>query len=233
MRSAYCPRLSEAKILLPSLRAELVAAAPRFSLPVNVSLDLLPIVEDGLFGYELVPIRDTHTYLTIGFRESGDAVLRRTLYSVDAPGALRLATANGKVLTPGSARRNRTQQRDSHFAKLSEAVDWGFSQFLSIFPGQPRGPIELQVSLHRYLDEALAIACQHLSPWNPFIHFFGLPLEAEFGFALRGEHGEHGELVSRRPDMWVLRWRSPQATIYEEWAVSLQDSAATGASASG
>ncbi len=71
MLPIYCPRLSEAKTLLPTLRAQLVAASPRYSLPVDTSLDLLPIVEDGLFGYELVPDRNTHTYLTIGYSRKG------------------------------------------------------------------------------------------------------------------------------------------------------------------
>ena len=233
MRSAYCPRLSDAKALLPRLRAEIVAAAPRFSLPAKVSLELLPIVEDGVFGYELVPSRDAHTYLTIGFSEWGAAVVRRTLYSADAPGALRLAAASGKVVGPGSAaRRNCVQQRDSAFANLSEAIEHGFAQYLTILPERPREPIELQVDLHRYLDEALVVAYEHLSAWDPFIHFFGLPLEAEFGFALRGARGEHGELISRRPDMWVLRWKAPKAVVYEEWAVAIQNSAASGAAAS-
>ena len=55
----FCPRLSEAKTFLPLLRAELLAAAPRHTLPLGLSLELLPIAEDGLFGYELVPDRET------------------------------------------------------------------------------------------------------------------------------------------------------------------------------
>lgn len=201
----------------------MTGAAPRHSLPVNVSIDLLPIVEDGLFGYELVPDRNTHTYLTIGCRETGEAILRRTTCA-DAPSALRLAAVDGKSVSRRNlSARHPAQQRDFRFAEISDAVEAGLSQLVMQFPERPRQPIKLQANVHRYLDEALAIAYAHLSDWDPFIRFVGLPNEAQYGFALTGGHGEYGELLSRRPDMWVLRWKSPEGAIYEEWALPLPD----------
>src|SRR5262249_6640934 len=91
MPQMYCPRVSEAMRLLPELRGHLVAAAPHFPVPIDLSLDLLPIVEDGIFGYELVPDRETRTCLTIGFNEAGVPVLRKTSYGTVVPSALRLA----------------------------------------------------------------------------------------------------------------------------------------------
>ncbi len=232
MQSAYFPRLSEAKILLPLLRAQLIAAAPRYLLPNNISLDLLPIVEDGLFGYELVPDRNTHTYLTIGWYETGEAVLRRTVCYVATPSTLRLAALNGESIACSNFRsRNCPPQRDARFAETSDAVDSGLSQLVALFPERPRKTVEFHVNVHRYLDEALATAHAYLSQWDPFIEFVGLPDEAQFGFALKGVHGEHGELVSKRPDIWVLRWKSPDADIYEEWAVVLPELDATSKSA--
>jgi hypothetical protein len=217
------PRLSDARTVLPHLRARLADAAPHFSLPVNTSIDLLPIVEDALFGYELVPDRNTHTYLTIGCCETGEAILRTTM-SADAPSALRLAAVDGKSVSRRDlSPRHLTQQRDFHFAEISDAVAAGLSQLVTQFPERPRQPIELHANVHRYLDEALAIAYTHLSDWDPFIRFVGLPNEAQYGFALTGDHGEYGELLSRRPDMWVLRWKSPEGAIYEEWALPLPD----------
>ena len=35
-------------------------------------------------------------------------------------------------------------------------------------------------------------------PGTHSFNFFGLPNEAQYGFALTGDHGEHGELISRR-----------------------------------
>lgn len=223
MQTPFWPRLSDAKTLLPHLRAHLAGAAPRYSLPVNISIDLLPIIEDGLFGYELVPDRNTHTYFTIGCCETGEAILRRTMCT-DAPSALRLAAVDGKSVSRRNfSLRHPTQQRDFRFAEISDAVEAGLSQLVTQFPERPRQPIALQVSVHRYLDEALAITHAHLSDWDPFIRFVGLPNEAQYGFALTGDNGECGELVSRRPDMWVLRWKSPEGAIYEEWALLLPD----------
>jgi hypothetical protein len=222
--AAYCPRLSQATALLPLLRSTLGDAAHRHSLPANVEVDLLPIVEDGLFGYELVPNRTTHTYLTIGFCGSGEAVLRRTVCSAHAPGALCLVTVNGRPVSRGNCGVcNFGQQHDAIFTDVSDAVEAGLSQLGALFPERPRSQIALDVSLHRYLDEALATAYRHLSTWDPFIQFFGFPNEANYGLALTGNRGERGELVSRRPDMWVLRWKSPQADIYEEWDVVVAD----------
>jgi hypothetical protein len=223
MQTPTWPRLSDAKTLLPHLRAHLAGTAPRYSLPVNISIDLLPIVEDGLFGYELVPDRNTHTYLTIGCCETGEAILRRTM-GADAPSALRLAAVDGKSVSRRNlSPRHLTQQRDFRFAEIADAVEAGLSQLVTQFPERPRQPIVLQVDVHRYLDEALAIAHAHLSDWDPFIRFVGLPNEAQYGFELTGGHGEYGELLSRRPDMWVLRWKSPEGAIYEEWALLLPD----------
>ena len=99
MSRSFCPRLSEAQHLLPLLRSHLVAAASGYPLPTGLALDLLPIVEDGLFGYELVPDRKTHTYLTIGCNAQGEPVLRKTLYGAGTPNALQLVAANGHILS--------------------------------------------------------------------------------------------------------------------------------------
>ncbi len=90
MSISFCPRLAQAANLLPGLRAHLVAAASRHMLPDGFSFDLLPIVEDGVFGYEFLPQRQTHTYLTVGCDSGGRPVLRKSLYCAEAPSALRL-----------------------------------------------------------------------------------------------------------------------------------------------
>ena len=99
MSRSFCPQLSEAQHLLPLLRSHLIATASGYPLPTGLALDLLPIVEDGLFGYELVPDRKTHTYVTIGCNAQGEPVLRQTLYGVGAPNALQLVAANGHILS--------------------------------------------------------------------------------------------------------------------------------------
>src|SRR5450759_3553772 len=200
------------------------AAACRYALPPGLTIDLLPIVEDGLFGYELLPDRNTHTYVTIGCNAQGEPVLRKTLYGLGAPNALQLVTVNGHILSRSErASRYSTQQRDAHFPDWPAAAESACAQLLLLFPERPRQPFAVGENVHRCLDEALSIAHSHLAHWDPFIHFGGLPNEAQQGIALKGVNGEHGELVFQRPDIWMLRWKAPPQAIYESWSVVLPD----------
>jgi hypothetical protein len=219
MSEPYCPRLSEATNLLPLLRTHLVAAAARHWLPGAVALDLLPIVEDGLFGYELVPDRAMRFCVTIGSNGNGVPMLRRTSYSADASNAVRLAAVNGQAISRNAPGARHAHQRDSLFPDWPSAVAAVWAQLATRLPDRPRPPVELNETVHRALDEALAIAHSHLAAWDPFIRFIGLPNEAQHGFALRGAARGHGELVWQRPELWILRWKSPPHAIYKEWSV--------------
>jgi len=103
MYKPFCPRLSEACDLLPALRHHLVSAAYRFPLSAGAAFDLLPIAEDGLFGYEVLPNRKTARYFMIACNRRGTPVLRSTDYGGESPSALRLASLNGRLLTSGKA----------------------------------------------------------------------------------------------------------------------------------
>ena len=110
MSRSFCPRLSEARHLLPLLRSHLIAAASRTPLAAGLALDLLPIVEDGLFGYELVPDRDAHAYVTIGCNAQGETGARRALqYPAARVSVSRLAccgrggVASASMPLPGAA----------------------------------------------------------------------------------------------------------------------------------
>jgi hypothetical protein len=220
----YCPRLSEARHLLPLVRGHLMAAAARFPLPNGLKIELLPIVEDGLFGYELVPDRRTHTYVTLGCDPLGEPLLRKTLYGDGARNALQLVPADGRVpITDGRAARFGARHRDTHFPDLPAAVEAAWAQLLVLFPDRPRQPVAVPQHALGCLDEALSIAHTYLEQWNPFIHFFGVPNEAQLGFALTGAGGQHGELVFQRPDIWMLRWKAPPQVVYESWSVVLPD----------
>jgi len=116
-----------------------------------------------------------------------------------------------------------TQQRDAHFADWPGAAEAAFAQLLILFPERPRRPVVLHENMHRCLDEALSIAHSHLAYWNPCIQFCGLPDEAQQGFALKGAHGEHWELVFQRPDIWMRRWKAPPQAVYESWSIVLSD----------
>jgi hypothetical protein len=159
MPRSFCPRVSEARYLLPLLRSHLIAAAFRYPLSAGLALDLLPIVDDGLFGYELIPDRNTHSYVTIGCNAQGAPVLRKTSYGVGAPNTLQLVSVHGQILSR-SARASRygTQQRDSRFSEWTSAADSAWEHLLLLFPERPRKAVAVREHAHRCLDEALSIA---------------------------------------------------------------------------
>ena len=224
MPRSFCPRVSEARYLLPLLRSHLIAAALRYPLSAGLALDLLPIVDDGLFGYELIPDRNTHSYVTIGCNAQSAPVLRKTSYGVGAPNTLQLVGVHGQIPSRSArAFRYGTQQRDSRFSEWTSAADSAWEHLLLLFPERPRKAVAVREHAHRCLDEALSIAQSHLSPSNPFIQFCGLPTEAQLGFALTDANGGHGELVFQRPDIWMLRWKAPRQAVYESWSVTLPD----------
>lgn len=224
MSRAFCPRLAEAPHLLAHVRAHLIAAAGRYALPTGMKLDLLPIVEDGLFGYELVPDCRTHTYLMIGCDARGDPVVRKTLYDLATASALQLVAADGRILSRGErAARCPVRQRDRHSIDWPAAAEAVWAQLALQFPGRPRQPLVLRENVHRCLDEAMSIAYSHLACWNPLIQFCGLPNEAQRGYALTGAGRARGELLFQRPDIWMLRWRAPPQAVYESWSVAMPD----------
>ena len=224
MPSSLYPRLSEAKQLLPLVRGHLAAVASRYPLPTRIGFDLMPIVEDGLFGYEVLPDLTTHTYLTIGRDTQGRSVVRRTLYCASTPDALQLVAANGHALSRRErASRHSAQQRDARFSDWTAAAESTLAQLVNVFPHRPRRPMIRREDVHRCFDEALVIAHSYLAHWDPFIHFCGLPNEAQQGFALSGPNGACGKLIFQAPDIWMLRWKAPPQAVYESWSVVLPD----------
>ncbi len=215
------PRLSEAKGFLPLLRGHLVAAAARR--PLAPTFTVVPIVEDELFGYELVPDRETHTGLIIGSNAQGEPVLRRTSYGVDTPDAVRLVAVNGRLLSRSEcAARYRVQGRDYRFPSWLAAAEAAWAQLLVIFPDRPRHARAQCADACRF-EEALAIAHAHLARWDPLIGLFGLPNEAQLGYVLTGSSGERGELKFLQPGTWTLRWNAFPEKLYESWSVAVDD----------
>lgn len=219
MSICFYPRLSQATNLLPVLRAQLAAAASRHLLPDGFSCDLLPIVEDGIFGYEFLPQRQTHTYLTLGCDSSGQPVLRKSLYCAAAPCALRLAATNGRVLTQGElVAWHCIQPRDFPFPDWTTAAEAAWHDFSALFPEGPRRAVEIHDARHRSLDQALAIAHSLLAHCDPSIDFCGVPDEAQYGIALTGANGESGQLMARTAGDWTLRWEATGKALHEHWA---------------
>jgi len=214
---SFCPRLSEASRLLPLIRRYLVAAAPR---ALANTIELLPIVEDGLLGYELVPDRETPIYPILGCNANGEPVLRSNYCAVDAPRALRLVAVDGRLLSrSGPATRNNVPLPDASFPTWHAAAESAWAHLAPPLPGLPRQTPAVHEIADPWLDKALVVAFSHLVRWDPFIAFLGFPREEQMGFALAGAGGEHGELVLLQPDTWALRWNAPPEIVCESWSL--------------
>ncbi len=220
MAKAFYPRLSDARNLFPLVRAHLAAAAAHHSLPASLAFDLLPIVEDGVFGYEILPNRETQTFLTIGRDDRGVPLLRRTVYRAEVPRALHLATINGHTFMPGEfdARRH-IERQDAVFADWISAAEAAWAALVALFPDMPRHTVEICDDRNQSLDNALAIAQSRLAQCDPCIDFCGVPDEAQYGYALTGADGERGYLALRPQHRWVLQWESPVNAVYSRWSV--------------
>jgi len=220
LEPSACPRLSEATHLLPLISDNIVAAVAQH--PLRTGLELLPIVEDELFGYELVPDQETHTYLIIGRNAHGVPALRMTSYSVGAPNALQLIAVNGRLLSRQErAARYRIQRRDNVFADWPAAAEAACIQLNSLFPtGSAARLYTAPGRRHRHVEEALCVAYSHLARTDPSIAFFGLPNEAQMGFALTDDTGNGGELIFQLPDTWKLRWNAAGDVVDESWPIT-------------
>lgn len=220
MPVASWPRISQAKELFPIIREHLVAAAAHHSLPAGLALELLPIVEDGLVGYEFLPNQATNSFLTIGSDDRGMPVLRERLYRADSPGPLRVAAVNGRTLSAADrSAANNMRRRDAILPDWPSTAEAAWIELASLFPQQPRHCIDVDEASQHGLDEALEIACSHLGEWDPCIDFCGVPDEAQYGFALTHANGGRGLLASRQPGQWALWFQCPYAAISEEWSI--------------
>jgi len=218
MSESRYPRLSQARTLLLLLRARLGSAASHYSLPANLRIELLPIVEDGLFGYELLPNRDAQTYLTIGADARGVPVVRKCLYCAASPSVLRLASVNGRSLLQRELDAWRgLEQRDTTFPDWMSAAAAIWSELAAVFPERPRYPIVIRDAAHAAFDDVLATAQSHVGTGDPWIDFCGIPDEAQYGYVLGGGRGEHGHLVLRSRGMWELRWTTGSVSAHQEW----------------
>jgi hypothetical protein len=227
-----CPRLSQAMLLLPLLRAQLGAAASRYSLPAGLEVELLPIVEDALFGYELLPNHDTHTYLTLGADDNNAPIVRNNLYCASAPSALRLATVSGRPLLKHEIDAwDEIEQRDVRYPDWPSAAAAVWAELARLFADAPRYAIAIQDAGHGALDQVLAIARSRLRGFDPSIEFCGIPDEAQYGYVLKDARGGHGNLVLRSRGSWELHWTARASHIDEQWRATPFDGEAAWACA--
>ena len=219
MVEAYCPRISEAGELLPLVRTHIFGAASRNPRAASHLLDLIPILDEGLFGCELIAAGEIDTCLTLGCKVNRRPVVREVRYHVPQTN-LRLATSDGRTLGRRDRKaRFRVRTRDREFADWSSAAAFALKTIAALFPDQtPSAPLLVPGPL-RSLEFALSIANARLAHWDPFIHFYGLPNEAQLGFGLDGAGDGRGQLAFSQPDAWTLRWRSANGAIDENWSL--------------
>ena len=219
MLEAYCPRISEAGELLPLVRTHIFVAASRNPRAASHLLDLIPILDEGLFGCELIAAGDIDTCLTLGCKLNRRPLVREVRYHVPHS-TLRLATSDGHTLGRRDRRaRYRVRTRDREFPDWSAAAAFALATIAALFPEESSSAPLLVPGPLRSLEFALSIANARLAHWDPFIHFFGLPNEAQLGYGLHGAGDGRGQLVFCHPDAWTLRWRSANGTIDENWSL--------------
>ena len=218
MEPHFYPRLSEASQLLPLISDHIVAASS--ARPLGTDLELCPIVEDGLFGYEILPKGNADTYLIIGRNSLGGPALRTTSYNVEESGP-QLIAVDGRVLSRQErAARYHFQSRDASLRDWLAAADAACAHLNRLFP--PRIAVNLVLApsrKHRYLEEAVCVTHYHLTRWDPSIAFFGLPNQDQMGYPLTDANGNRGELVFQRPDTWKLRWTAAATVVEESWSI--------------
>ena len=216
------PRLSDAMQFLPMLRSQLEHAATTHLYPMALRVEFRPIVEDGLFGFELDTDAAATTYVVIGRAAQGEPAVRSSRYRGDAR-TLRLATRDGITLSPMQAHRQRPTHQERCCESWEIAAEQAWAALARAFPGNHVHPMVMNTVMQRSLEGALSIAYSHVARWDPFVHFYGLPNEAQHGFRLSSTvPGEYGELIFQRPDIWMLRWKAPPAAVYESWSVVVQ-----------
>jgi len=212
---ATLPRLSDARALLPLIRTHVEAEAARRPLPVAV--DLLPVVDDDLFGYELLPECSLDDFVIVG-RDAADApVVRRTRSGGTSPAALRLAAVNGR---PASWRayvpRARMVRTDERVGAWTVAAATALAALRASVGERPVAATRWHAQVHEAhpgLERALAWAGTRLATVDPRIQFFGLPNEAQMGFSLVGDGDSQGRLALEGAAGWTLRWTAPDGTL--------------------
>lgn len=224
MPQALYPLLSQAATILPLVRGHVAEAAGRCGLPLGFSLDMVPILEEDLLGYELAPSGVVDTCLTLGCKPDSQPVLRKETLANAPPGALQLVTLDGRTIARAHrALPSRSGRRDLRFPDWPSAAKFAWAELETLFPGAPRRPPLLNLGQNASLERALLAAAARLKQWNPIIHFCGLPNEEQLGYALYGADGGRGELFFRLPDQWTLRWKSAREVVCAAWSTVAPD----------
>jgi hypothetical protein len=163
---------------------------------------LVPIVEDGLFGYELMPDRETHIYPIIGCNAQGEPRknLRRR-----RPHAMHLQ--HGRAFRAG-AQRAVVLNGGQFVSQLACCRESAWEQLLILVRGRLTRPI-LGENAPR-LDKALLSPTASV-PLGPIHRVYRLPNEAQFGFMLW--YDMKAVLTFQQPDTWTRLECTPRPSL--------------------
>ena len=141
------PQLSQAARILPLVREHISLAAAHCSLPLGFSLDMVPILEEELLGYELVPAGLAETCLTLGCKPDGEPVLRKECLANAPPGVLQLAAMDGRTVARAArALPSRSGRRDMRFPDWASAARFACAELSCDAAIQPARPTQPPIS---------------------------------------------------------------------------------------
>ena len=187
----FCPRISEARRLLPAVRRELVGRRLPLSLVYGAEGRIGPDCRRrAVRAVELVPDRKTHTYVTIGCDATGEPTLRKTLYGDGARNALQLVAADGRTKFATLLPKPTERRIVNPLPGLGLCSRVGVGAASRPFSGKrPRQPVVIAEHVHQCLDQALSIAHSYLAKWVPFTSLLRRAKRGPTGIRLDGTRG--------------------------------------------
>ena len=134
---------------------------------------MVPILEEELLGYELVPAGLAETCLTLGCKPDGEPVLRKECLANVTPDALHLATMDGRTIARAArALSSRSGRRDMRFPDWPSAAKFACAELEHLSPGAPRRPPLLNTRPNASLERSARrgrIEARAVEPHHPFL----------------------------------------------------------------
>ena len=195
------------------VRGHVAEAAARCSLPLGLSLDMLPILEEELLvatNHTSAGVAGTVSYV-MGCKPDGRAGVARKDSRLCAAGRVE---AGDRRWPDGRARCACLGYRARAgticaFPDWPSAAEFACAELDRLLPSAPRRPPLLNLGPSSVARAGALQEPRRLAQWSPIIHFCGLPNEEQLRLrALRRADGRGEPFVFRHPDQWTLRWKA-------------------------
>ena len=163
-------------------------------------IDLLPIVEDGLVGYEFLPElgNDRRTSRSVATSAASRCCARAPYRARGAAASFGSASVDGRTLLPEERARRRASLPPSAIPSCPigrSAAEAAWTELAALFPEQPRQGIEVHDAPHAVPRRGDGDRLR--APGRCRIRasiFAACPDEAHYGFALKHADGGRGQL---------------------------------------